>query len=64
MVEPCAFSGCGTLARLLVQWSGPSKKVQMAYLCQEHVQELWIRMQPLLAAGMGTWTNRPCSGGG
>lgn len=59
----CEITGCQLVAPFCVRWSGPSGKMQEAYLCGIHRCDLWNRIRPLLEAGMGTWTIVDIRGG-
>lgn len=55
----CAITGCRNPACSHVRWAGSSDQPQYANLCEEHKTELWDRMNPLLKAGRGHWTQGP-----
>lgn len=49
----CDYTGCPNQADSFVQWG--SSKEQQGNLCARHINDIWVKSQPLIATGKLFW---------
>jgi len=53
----CEIHGCSSKAEYRIHWGYGDG--QQGNFCNEHIQDLWKRCQPMVMAGKGYWIQGP-----
>ena len=59
MNDECEITGCDSRAMAKCNWHTDSLGSQSANLCQEHIDELWKRLNPLLQINKASFSIGP-----